>query len=1142
MKNKRQLREQGLKIMQISLLQLTLAILFVGVSFAHDGRGQALLDRRIDLTCTNQTVEQVLEQIEKNAQVRFLYSAELIRADRRVSFSMHNQPLSAVLDNLLKPLQITYEVSSQQIILKRATTTATSSSGTQSPNVERAALTVSGKVTSDAGEGLPGVSVVIKGTTTGTVTDVNGNFTLNVSDNNATLVFSFVGFQSKEVVVNNQTTLNVTLATDVQSLSEVVVVGYGTQRRQELTTAVTSVSSKSLERQPVAGFDQALQGQAPGIQVTSPTGAPGAGINVRIRGNNSVSLSNSPLYVIDGVPVLPTYDRELSVGNQRPNPLNTLNPSDIQSIDVLKDGAAAAIYGLRASNGVVVITTKRGKSGKAQVSFNAYYGIQQLRKKIPLLNSRQFAQYYNDAQRAAGQSPSFTNLDSLPYNTDWQDAVYRQAAIRNYQISLSGGTDKTKYYVSGGYFKQDGIALNSGFDRYNFKLNLDQQMSTRFRLGTSLNLSRTNTNGSVRSELGAGNSGTVLGALAQIPIIPIRNANGTYSINPFQQFDNPVGNLLETRNNAVIYQVIGNAYGELDILKNLTFKSSFGLDFRSQIENEFVSRDYPGLQNASSATRGSARTGTNQQLIWLWENTVTYDPNIGDKHNLTLLAGQSTQVSDRFTSGASVTGFPSNAVPYLSAGTQFTRPSSYQDQWGLFSLFARAIYNYDERYLATLSLRADGSSRFSSNNRFGYFPAVSLGWRVSREPFFPQNSAVNDLKVRASFGANGNQEIGAYDRFSTYSSGYNYANASGVSGGIAPDRIGNNLLSWETTYQYNAGVDAGFFKDRLTVNVDAYLKQTKNLLTSVPLPYNAGAQSPQTIQNIGTVQNKGFEIGINSANIQSESNGFTWSSNLNFSLNRNEVIDIGTLRNDQGQEVDRTIIGDYTITQKGAPLGAFYGYVVQGIFQTTDEITGAATQPGQPRPGDIRFSDLNGDGRIDASDRTVIGNPNPNFIAGFTNNFSYKGFELSLFFQGSFGNDIYNQNRVTIEGMSDPLNQTTAVLNRWTPTNTSNTMPRAVRYDPNQNNRFSTRFVEDGTYVRLKNLTVAYNLPGKLVNKAKINGVRVYVTGQNLLTFTNYSGYDPEVSADPFSSVGFGRDYGVYPQARTYTAGLSVTF
>ncbi|GAB4054353.1 TonB-dependent receptor [Spirosoma litoris] len=1001
---------------------------------------------------------------------------------------------------------------------------------------------ITGKVTSDAGEALPGVSVVIKGTSSGTVTDVNGNYSLNVTAANATLVFSYIGFISQEIPLNNRTTLNVTLGTDVHALNEVVVVGYGTQRRQELTTAVTSVSSRALERQPVAGFDQALQGQAPGIQVTAPTGQPGAGINVRIRGNNSISLTNSPLYVIDGVQILPTYDQELGIGNQRPNPLNSINPNDIESIDVLKDGAASAIYGLRASNGVVVITTKRGKSGKAQVGLSVYYGVQQLRRKIPMLNSREFAQYFNDAQAAAGNPPAFANLDSIPYNTDWQDAIYRSGPIQNYQLSVSGGNERTKYYISGGYFKQTGIMLNSGFDRYSFKLNLDQQLSNRFRVGTSLTLSRTYNNTSARSELGLQNSGTVLGALAQIPTIPIRNANGTYAINPFQQLDNPVGNLLETHNAATIYQVIGNFYGEADILKNLTLRSAISLDFRTQLENQFISRDYPGTQNASSATRGSARTGTNQQVVWLWENTLTYNPDLGRDHGLTLLAGQSVQASDRFTSSASVTGFPSNAVPYLSAGTQFTQPSSYQDQWGLMSYFIRAIYNYQERYLATLSVRADGSSRFAPGSRFGYFPALSLGWRLSREAFFPKTNWLGETKLRLSYGANGNQEIGAYQRFSTYSSGYNYAGTSGIQGGIAPSQIGNNQLRWETTGQYNAGLDASLVNNRITLTFDAYLKRTTNLLTNVPLPFNAGAQNPQIIQNIGTVQNKGIEIGINSTNVQSQEGGLNWTTNFNFSLNRNSVVDIGTLRNEQGQDVDRTIIGDYTITQKGAPLGSFYGYKVQGIFSSASEISQAATQPNNPQPGDIRFADLNGDGVIDANDRTIIGNPNPKFFAGLTNTLTYKGFELSVFFQGSYGSDIYNQNRVNIEGMSDPFNQTTRVLNRWTPTNTNTDIPRAVRYDPNQNNRFSTRFLESGTYTRLKNLTVAYNFQSKLLQRLSISSARLYLTGQNLLTFTSYTGYDPEVSADPFSSVGFGRDYGVYPQARTYTVGVNVNF
>ncbi|GAB3903160.1 TonB-dependent receptor [Larkinella knui] len=1004
------------------------------------------------------------------------------------------------------------------------------------------AQSISGKVVGDNGDALPGVSILLKGTTTGTTTDVNGNYSLRLPAADGTLVFSFIGFVTQEIPISGRATLNVTLAADVKALSEVVVVGYGTQRRQELTTAVTSVGSQAIERQPVAGFDQALQGQAPGIQVTAPTGAPGAGINIRIRGNNSISLTNSPLYVIDGVQVLPTYDQELGIGNQRPNPLNTINPNDIESIDVLKDGAAAAIYGLRASNGVVVITTKRGKTGKPQVSLNVYYGVQQLRKKLDLLNARQFGDYFNEAQVAAGNAPAFSNLDTLPYNTDWQDAVYRTGAIQNYQLSLSGGTERTKYYLSGGYFNQEGILLNSGFDRYSFKLNLDQQMGDRFRMGASLNLSRTNNNTSVRSELGLQNSGTVLGALAQIPTIPVRNPNGSYGTNPFQQLDNPVGNLLETHNRALIYQVIGNVYGELDILKNLTLKSSLGLDFRTQLENQFISRDYPGTQNASPATRGSASTATNQQIVWLWENTLTYDPNLGNNHNLTLLAGQSVQASDRFTSRASVTGFPSNAVPYLTAGTQFTAPSSYQDQWGLLSFFARAIYNYQERYLATLSLRADGSSRFAEGNRFGYFPAISLGWRASRESFFPQSKVINDLKLRLSYGANGNQEIGAYQRFSTYGSGANYAGTGGIQGGISPQQIGNNNLSWETTKQFNAGVDLGLFSNRITATVDAYLKRTTNLLTNVPLPYNAGAQNPQIIQNIGDIQNKGLELGINSTNIQHEGSGLNWTTNFNLSLNRSKVLDIGTLRNETGQEVDRQIIGDYTITRKGDPLGAFYGYVVRGIFQSTDEISQAATQPNNPQPGDIRFADLNNDGVIDANDRTVIGNPNPQFFAGLTNTFTFRGIEFSFLFQGSFGNDIYNQNRMSIEGLSDPFNQTTRVLDRWRPGNTATDVPRAVRYDPNQNNRFSSRFVESGTYTRLKNLTLAYNLPAKTLQRAKVSSIRVYLTGQNLLTFTNYSGYDPEVSADPFSSVGFGRDYGVYPQARTYTAGINVTF
>jgi TonB-linked SusC/RagA family outer membrane protein len=1023
------------------------------------------------------------------------------------------------------------------------------------------AVPVSGRVTDAKGEALPGVTVLVKGTTTGTSTGADGSFSLSVPEN-STLVFSSIGFKNQELTITGATsTIAIRMSDDAQSLNEVVVVGYGTQTRQDLSTSVASVGSAALARQPVAGFDQALQGQAPGVQVTAPSGAPGAGINVRVRGNASLSLNGSPLYVIDGVPVLPDYQQEISVGNQRLNPLNTINPNDIESIDVLKDGAAAAIYGVRAANGVVVITTKRGKVGQAQVGLSIYYGKQYLRKKLDVLNSAQFAQQYNEtvANFNAQQSDP-ANIQAIPfpsgkplppYDTDWQDEVYRPASLQNYQLNISGGTEKTRYYIAGGYFNQQGISQNSGFDRFNFKINLEQTVSDRFRLGTNLNLSRTHNNGSVRSELALGNSGTVLGALSQIPTVPVRNADGTYGVNPLNQSDNPVGDLLETSNQAIVYQAIGNVFGEFDILKNLRVRSSLGLDFRTQTENQFISRNYPGTTNADASTRGSARTATNQQVIWLLENTLTYNPTLGDRHHLTLLAGQSMQASNRFTSGAETRGFVSNAVPYLNFGASVVGiPGSYNDEWALLSYFARANYDFDGKYLFSASLRADGTSRFTDKYRFGYFPAVSAAWRVSKESFFPQTAAISDLKLRASFGANGNQEIYAYQRFSRYSGGSNYqGGGTSIVGGVTQTDIGNNDLRWETTYQYNGGLDLSLLDNRLTFTFDIYNKQTKDLLLAVPIPASAGLPpapglpTATVTQNIGKIQNRGIEIGLVTTNVQAKDNGFGWTTNFNVSGNRNKILDLGQQVNEQGASVARSIPYTNSISQVGQPLGAFFGYTTQGIVQSDAEGQKLPTQNGgKPHAGDIRFADLNGDGVVNDQDRSIIGNPNPKLFAGVTNNFSYKGVELSVFFQGSFGNDIYNQTRQIIESQSDPLNQSTRVLNHWTPTNTNTDIPRPVRNDPNGNNRVSNRWVEDGSYVRLKNLTLAYNFPTTLTKHAAIQNLRLYVTGQNLITWTNYLGYDPEVSADPFSSTSFGRDYGVYPQSRTYTIGLNANF
>jgi len=983
-------------------------------------------------------------------------------------------------------------------------------------------VSVKGRVTDNTGKGLPNVSIRVKEGKTGTTSNVEGNYQFN-APTGAVLLFSYTGFLPQEVKVGtNDGVFNIQLQPDIQSLNQVVVVGYGTQQKRNLTASIATVKGDVIAKQPVAGVEQALQGQVAGVQITSPSGQPGSGINVQIRGNNSISSGNTPLYIVDGVPVTPAYDG-IGAGEQKFNPLNTINPGDIESIDVLKDGAAAAIYGVRASNGVVVITTKRGK-GKGQLNFSAYYGTQSLRKKIPLLNGAQWADLYNDALVNSGQAPAVKPED-IKYNTDWQDEIFRTAPIQSYQLSFSGSSEKTRYYLSGSYFNQDGIVLNSGIKRYQFKINLDQTIKDNIRVGTNINFSRSDDNRSVISGAALANGGVLGGALSQIPLVPVKAENGKYGTNPYLFSDNPVGNLVEVRNMANIYQVIGNMYGEWDIIPKLTFRTNIALDFKAQVSKNFRTLEYSATQN--NAVRGAAAMENLVNPIGLWENTLTYRALESEDHQLTLLGGYSAQQFSATSQYNSSSGFVSNDVTNFTAGSIFGVPTSVESSWGLISYFARGTYSYRNRYLLQASMRADGSSVFSKDNRFGYFPAVSLGWIVSDEPFFGRDKSINYLKLRLSGGANGNQQVGTYARFTLFTPG---------STGTVLTQIGNNKLEWETTTQYNAGFDLGLFDNRISLVFDAYRKRTTNLLQLVPLPTSVGiATAPQ---NVGTVENKGLELGINTTNI--ESKYFTWTTNLNLSINRNEVTDLGKVLNEKGELVDRIVISGNNIIQKGQPLGAFFGYKVKGIFQNAAEISAAPRQD-NAKPGDIQFENVNGDNVINDQDRTIIGNPNPALIGALTNTIRYKGLELSVFFQGTFGNDIYHANREFTEGMKSAINATTNTLNRWKKEGDQTNVPRAVIGDPNNNARPSDRFIEKGTYVRLKNLTLAYDLPASLMEKIKLGGIRFYVTGQNLLTFTNYSGWDPEVSYTN-GSIGFGVDYFVYPQPRTFLFGLNVKF
>ncbi|GAB3254854.1 TonB-dependent receptor [Larkinella harenae] len=994
--------------------------------------------------------------------------------------------------------------------------------------------TITGKVTSETGEGLPGVSVVIQGTTRGTTTDAEGSYRLDVSNDETTLIFSFVGYVSQEQIVKSRSVINVQLVPDTKALSEVVVVGYGQVKKSDLTGAVSTVPVEEIRKVAVTSLDQALQGRAAGVQITQNSGAPGGSTSIRIRGGNSIQGDNEPLYVIDGIPF-----KNDGVGSGSSfNVLSTLNPSDIESISVLKDASSTAIYGSRGANGVVIITTKRGKAGKSTISLETYYGVQSVRRKYPVLNAREYAQLVNEANTNEGRPAVYTpaQVDAFGEGTDWQDEIFRQAPIQNYQLSISGGDEKTQYAISGGYFKQDGIVANSDFDRYSMRVNLDRKLTSKIKIGNSLTVNRTLTNQS-RTDGSLGSAGLVTMAALQFPpILPVRTASGAYLItDPAFAFtaDNPVALALDSKNRNTAYRIFGTVFGDYQIMDGLDLRVSLGIDGVLQKQDSYLPRSV----SSGLAQGGSASIYNSQALTWLNENLLTYTRTFGSVHNVTTLLGFTQQASRFESSRASSRNFVNDNLGSgnLASGSVPLTPESGIGTWGLQSYLARVNYGYKDKYLLTASFRADGSSRFGSNNRYGYFPSGALAWRISEESFMKDVRVLSDLKLRATYGMTGNQDgIGNYPAYSLLGT-QNYVFGGTVSTGLGPNQIANPDLSWETTTQADIGVDVGLLNNRITLTADAYLKRTRDLLLDITIPSTSGYAS--AIKNLGKVQNKGVEISVSSRNIDG---AFRWNTDVNFALNRNKVLDIGGVSQifaggvaNIGQNLNSGII------RVGEPLGSFYGYVTDGLYQTTDELA-ALSDPQARKPGDRKYLDLNGDRKIDDNDRTIIGRAQPKFIGGISNTFSYKGFELTAFFQGVYGNDILNANRFELEYLNATTNQTRDMLNRWTPTNTNTDIPRASTTRPA--NRISTRQIEDGSYLRLKNLQLAYNLPNSVIQSLKIQSVRAYVTAQNFLTWTNYSGYDPEVNRFGQDSRSQGFDYASYPAAKTLLFGLNVGF
>ena len=1035
--------------------------------------------------------------------------------------------------------------------------------------------TITGQVTDlSTDETLPGVNVVVKGTTVGTVTDIDGKYRLTAPDDAQTLVFSSVGYTRKEVAIGNQTVINLEMAPDIQSLSEVVVVGYGTQQKGDVIGSITSIDAEKLADLPVAGFEQALSGQAPGVQVSQVTGTPGGAVRIQIRGNVSVSSNSEPLYVIDGFPI--SVD-----GQQNSNPLTTINPNDIASIEVLKDASATAIYGSRASNGVVIITTKGGKSGKTRINLDAYTGFQQVEKTIDVLQGQQSAQAQiearnnqylleygdagadinddNDTRRvisggdgAVLLNPRLLAIANDPsaqeFATDWQDEIFQTAPMSSMQLSASGGSDQSQFFISGNYFNQQGIVINSGFDRYTLRANLNNNLTDKVQLGLNLTTSYTNRD-LVNAEGSWHVGGVVSSALMFDPTLPVLDEEGNYS--SIERFANPpIVNPVQIANESTNKQrqtrLLGNIYLQYKPIEDLTLKVSFGSDIFNTRRERFALSSLP--QRAWGPSQADEELSDLRNF--LGEFTINYDKTFDEAHTINALVGYTAQQETFNATYIGATNFPNDYVQDLNNGVISNYQKSVQE-WTLTSLLARLNYAYNSRYLLTLTARADGSSRFGRENRWGTFPSAAIGWRISEEAFLSGSDFIEDLKLRASYGLTGNNAIGNYSAIGLLSTA-NYSFGGTLAQGLLQQTLENEQLSWEATAQFNVGANLSILRGRLSLTADYYHKRTEDLLLQVPVPAISGFTNYQT--NIGELTNKGWEIGLETYNIDNGS--LRWTTNLNIYANKNSVVALGP---SDDPIVASAGVGLPThITQIGSPISSYYGYVWESIYQSQEEIdNGPAIELGgrAPVPGDVRLKDVNKDNVIDDGDQTIIGDWQPDFSFGVTNNITYKGFDLSVLIQGSIGNEIYSiskRNFGNPEVFSPNILQETFDDAWRSVENPGNGVPRLVRNQgQNAGAISSSYFVEDGSFVRIRNITLGYNFQSSFLERTRFSKLRLYASVQNAFLFTNYYGYNPEIETTTGTGSPFdqslnplvrGVDFGGYPLARTFTFGINASF
>jgi len=1141
-------------------MKLTAVFLLATIFTAH-AAGNA---QRITLSQKDASLQTIFKEIRRQTGFTFVYTKEIIQKAKEVTVMVKDASLDEVLSQCFRDQPLTYTILNTMVIIKEkeGPTPVVAAGRAAAENI-----LVTGRVLSDSGRVIEGASVMVVGIIKGVSTNADGKFSIEVPLN-GTIAVSAVGYESKVVRITSAAALEIRLTSVPQRLDQIVVIGYGSQRRSDLTGAVASVNANTIEKSGVISIDQVLQGRIAGVQMTQNTGLPGGGSSIQIRGLSSINSTNEPIFVIDGVII------SSGTGSYSSNAFSAINPADIESIDVLKDASATAIYGAQGANGVIIITTKKGKPGPPRIAVDGKYGVQSLPKYLPMTNLQEYARHLNELYtlKGWGINPYFADPSLLSLGTNWQKEIFRPAALQNYNLSVSGGNEVTTYRLSGNYLKQQGVASGSGFDRITASANIDTKLKPWAKMGGAMTLSRTS------QVITIADWDLINSAVRQSPSVPAKNLDGSYGgpEDPNDALSNPLAlsKLLDKGNKRL--GIRGNVYLEVKPINALSIRTEFAADLGDEMTHTFIPTYQLGGRYNSEITNQQTQRYSNN---WSWRNVANYNKTFGARHTVNAMIGQElTERTYNYIYAKRRGG--SNQLTDIDAGDALTAENGGNTGRSAFtSFFGRVFYSLNNRYMITATLRYDGSSNFAEGHKWGVFPSTALAWKVSDEPFFRNVRSINSLKLRLGYGKVGNSNIRQF----AYTA--NIANVPTIWGnGALVANVPNPEVTWESTQSYNLGLDMSLLNNRIELVADAYLKRTDNLLLELTLPGITGAQQggpPGSASapwaNVGSLQNKGFELSINTINIRKKD--FSWSSNFIFTLNRNKILKLNSVSafiNKTYQLSGTTYI--VSRTEAGRSIGEFWGYKTTGRINSADDLydkngTLKIAIPEKQKidknngiwVGDLIWDDYNKDGVINQDDRQYLGSPLPKYTVGFGNTFSYKNFELNIFFNGAYGNKVLNFLNLAIDdpnttgnvtkragmnyahlALKDPNGSATDVKNVYVSSGDPK-MPRMALNDVNSNNRLSSRFVENGSYLRLQNINFSYTFPKKTFTKAGLYNVRLYVSAQNIYTFTKYSGYDPEVgmtkdqySANSQNALLNGIDPGRYPTPRNFTIGLSL--